>query len=97
MGHLVTGVAQAATNTNGPAVISLAAGILGWTLLFGVATPVAIVMGHMARKQIRQTGQPGDGFAITGLLLGYLQVAIGALILFLVTVVGVGLFAAFSD
>ena len=36
------------------AIISLVAGILGWTLLPFVGSIAAIVTGHMARKEIRQ-------------------------------------------
>ena len=39
---------------------------------------VAIVLGHMARKQIRESGgtQQGDGMALAGLILGYLVTAL---------------------
>lgn len=42
-------------------------------LVFGfVFSPAAIVLGHIARKQIRETGEDGDGFALAGLIMGYL-------------------------
>jgi hypothetical protein len=59
----------------GSFVTSLAAGFTG----FGAI--VAIILGHLARRQIRETGERGDGFAIAGLVLGYAQVALGALVL----------------
>ena len=34
--------------------------------------PAAIIMGHVAKKQIRQTGEQGDGLATAGLWLGYI-------------------------
>ena len=37
-----------------------------------VFSPAAIVMGHVAKKQIRQTGESGEGLATAGLWLGYL-------------------------
>ncbi|WP_236718521.1 DUF4190 domain-containing protein [Actinoplanes sp. TFC3] len=37
-----------------------------------VFAPAAIVMGHVAKKQIRQTGEGGDGLATAGLWLGYI-------------------------
>jgi hypothetical protein len=37
-----------------------------------VFAPAAIIMGHIARKQIRQTGEEGDGLALAGLILGYI-------------------------
>jgi hypothetical protein len=37
-----------------------------------VFSPAAIVMGHVAKKQIRTTGESGDGLATAGLWLGYI-------------------------
>jgi hypothetical protein len=37
-----------------------------------VFSPLAIVFGHMAKKQIRETGEDGDGLATAGLVLGYI-------------------------
>jgi hypothetical protein len=62
------------------AVISLVAGILGWTLLPFLGSLVAIVTGHMARKEIRQNPTlEGDTMAIIGLVLGWVAV-IGTLL-----------------
>jgi hypothetical protein len=36
-----------------------------------VFAPVAIPLGHVARRQIRQTGEDGDGLALAGLIMGY--------------------------
>lgn len=41
-------------------------------LIFGfLAGLLGIVFGHIARAQIRQTGQAGAGMALAGLVLGY--------------------------
>jgi Domain of unknown function (DUF4190) len=37
-----------------------------------VFAPAAIVMGHVAKKQIRQTGEGGEGLATAGLWMGYI-------------------------
>ena len=37
-----------------------------------IFAPVAIVLGHLAKKQIRQTGEQGEGLATAGLWLGYI-------------------------
>jgi hypothetical protein len=42
---------------------------------------VAIVMGHVARAQIRRTGEHGGGFAIAGLVLGYVGLVVGLVLL----------------
>ena len=70
------------------AVISLVAGILGWTLLPVLGTLVAIVTGHMARAEIRRSGGAleGDGLAIGGLILGWLSAllwVVGIVVLFM--------------
>jgi hypothetical protein len=39
----------------------------------------AIVLGHMARHQIKRTGEQGAGMALAGLLLGWAAVILGVL------------------
>ncbi len=55
------------------AVVSLVAGILGWTLLPLIGSLGAIITGHMARGEIRRSAGTinGDGYAIAGLVLGW--------------------------
>jgi hypothetical protein len=69
------------------AIISLVAGILGWTLAPLLGSIGAVVCGHLARAEIRREPDrlEGDGFAIAGLVLGWGQIILG--ILFLVVVV----------
>src|SRR4029450_1231824 len=45
-----------------------------------IFAPAAIILGHMAKKQIRQTGEQGEGLAPAGLWLGYIFTALGVLI-----------------
>lgn len=58
------------------AIISLVAGILGWTLLPLLGSLGAIITGHMARGEIRRSAGTldGSGFALTGLILGWASV-----------------------
>ena len=44
-----------------------------------VFSPAAIVLGHIAKKQIRQTGEQGEGLATAGLWLGYIFTGLGPL------------------
>ncbi|MEZ5544374.1 MAG: DUF4190 domain-containing protein [Lysobacteraceae bacterium] len=74
--------------TNTLAIVSLVAGILSWILAPFLGPIVAIITGHMARKEIRNAPDryEGDGLAIGGLILGYAQLAmivLGVLVLFL--------------
>ena len=45
----------------------------------------AVILGHAARGQIRQTGERGDGMAVAGLVLGYLGISVWVLIILIVT------------
>jgi len=75
--------AQGQTNTL--AVVSLVTAIIApfahFTGIGGVTlTIVSIVTGHMARRQIRQTGERGDGFALAGLIISYVHLALSVLV-----------------
>ncbi|HEY7325046.1 MAG TPA: DUF1707 and DUF4190 domain-containing protein [Streptosporangiaceae bacterium] len=80
-----------AAATNGLAVASLACGL--GQLVFGpLATVPAIVLGHMARSQIRRTGEQGDGLALGGLVLGWGAVILGILaIVAVIALAGIGM------
>ena len=66
--------------TNGLAIASLACGLAQFA--FGpLATIPAIVLGHMARSQIRRTGEQGDGLALAGLVLGWGAVILGIVLI----------------
>ena len=68
-------------------------GVGGITLII-----VSLVTGHMARSQIKKTGEGGAGLALAGLIISYVHLAISALVFILffgliIAVIG-GLFAA---
>lgn len=63
-------VPSAPPRTNSYAIASLACG-LGQAVLGPLPTIPAIVLGHIGRRQIRQTGETGDGLALAGLILGW--------------------------
>jgi uncharacterized protein DUF1707/uncharacterized protein DUF4190 len=66
------------TGTNGFAIASLACGI-GQFVVGPLTTIPAIVFGHIARSQIRRTGEQGAGLALAGLALGWAVVILGIL------------------
>jgi len=77
------------TSTNGLAIASLVCGIAQFG--FGLfATIPAIVLGHMARSQIRRTGEQGAGLALAGLALGWAAVILGILVLVIVLAIAAG-------
>ena len=61
------------------ATTSLIMGVLGWTLIPIVGGIIAVITGHMAKKDIRQSDGllGGDGIATAGLILGYSNLAVG--------------------
>jgi len=73
--------------TNGLAIASLVCGV--GTFVIGLSFIPAIICGHIARRQIRQTGEQGGDLALAGLILGYvggaLFIAAVLAIVFLVT------------
>ena len=66
--------------TNGLAIASLACG-LGQFAFGPLATIPAIVLGHMARSQIKRTGEQGAGLALAGLVLGWGAVILGIVLI----------------
>ncbi|MDN6159173.1 MAG: DUF4190 domain-containing protein [Brevibacterium sp.] len=65
--------------TNTLAIIALVCSIFGVMSSIFIAGIAGIVMGHMARKQIRQSGERGDGMAVAALWVGYVGTALGLL------------------
>jgi hypothetical protein len=66
--------------TSGLAIGSLVCGIAE-LFTFGFAAIPAVILGHLARAHIRETGERGDGMAVAGLVLGYLAIGIWTLII----------------
>lgn len=60
-------------STSGLATAALVCGV-GQLVVGFPAGIAAIILGHKARRRIRQTGEQGDGMAVAGLVLGYLGV-----------------------
>jgi hypothetical protein len=68
-------------------------GVGGITLII-----VSLVTGHMARSQIKKTGEGGAGLALAGLIISYVHLAISVVVFIfffslIIAVIG-GLFAA---
>jgi hypothetical protein len=61
--------------TNSLAVASLVFGIVSWFVCPFIGGLLAVILGHVARGQIRRTGEGGGGLAIAGLILGYFHLA----------------------
>jgi len=74
--------------TSGKATGSLIAGIAAYVILPFFSAIIAIVLGHLGLSEIKKSGGrlKGDGLAIAGLVLGYLQVALLPLILIIAAI-----------
>lgn len=64
------------------AVASMICGI-GQIFFWFLAGIPAIVLGHVARRQIRETGEAGSGMALAGMIMGYIGVLLPALLVVL--------------
>ncbi len=71
------------------AKVSVACAVLG-LCTSGMSAVPAIVTGHLALARIRRTNGDGTGLAITGLVLGYLELAFVALWFILAVLFGFG-------
>ena len=73
--------------TNTWAIVSLVSSIVGWVFFPIIGGLVGIITGHMARREIKDSlgAQGGDGLAIAGLIIGYLNLLIscGGVLIFL--------------
>jgi len=64
--------------TNGMAIASM---VLGIVWIYWIGSVLALVFGYIARRQIRERGQAGDGMAIAGIVLGWIGVGVFLLVM----------------
>ncbi|MEV4274291.1 DUF4190 domain-containing protein [Actinoplanes xinjiangensis] len=64
-------------NTSALAIASLVCSIAG--VVTCISAPVGVVLGHLAKRQIRETGEGGEGLATAGLWVGYILTVIGVI------------------
>jgi hypothetical protein len=79
--------------TNPMAIASMTTSIVGLPLLmcYGLGLPVSIVgaiLGHIAKRQIRERDEQGEGMALAGIIMGWIGtglavLGVGALIVFI--------------
>jgi hypothetical protein len=58
--------------TNGLAIAAMICGIVGVCSPIGI---LALIFGNIAKRQIRESGEQGDGMATAGVVLGWIGVA----------------------
>jgi hypothetical protein len=77
--------------TNSRAVASMICGVAEF-FTFGLTSIPAVILGHIARGEIRRTGEAGDGLAVTGLILGWLAISLW-LLFWVFVLVGFGAYS----
>ena len=60
---------QPGGTTNTMAIVSLVLSLAG--LATFITAPVGAVLGHVAKRQIRERGEQGDGMAMAGIIIGW--------------------------
>ncbi|MDI1460048.1 DUF4190 domain-containing protein [Catellatospora sp. KI3] len=55
---------------NTMALVAMILAIAG--LLIPITAPIGAILGHMAIKQVRQTGEEGEGMAKAGIIVGWI-------------------------
>jgi hypothetical protein len=78
-----------ATGTNSLAIASMVLGVAEFFTAGLTAIP-AVICGHIARRQMKQTAERGDGLATSGLVLGYMAIIFWA-VLIAASLVGVAI------
>lgn len=81
--------------TNGMAIASMVVSIVGIAGLCayglgGFIGAVGAILGHVARRQVRERGEGGDGMALAGIIVGWIAVGLAV-----ITVAGFALFFIF--
>lgn len=82
--------------TSSLAVVSLIFGILAYVFLPGIGALIAVICGHSARSEIRRAPPgsiEGDGVALAGLILGWIQLGFCLVVIGFVILVIVGAIA----
>ncbi len=62
--------APPSTKTNGLAIAALVLALVGFASC--ITAPVGAILGHVASKQIRQTGEGGEGMAKAAIIIGWI-------------------------
>lgn len=75
--------------TNTMAMLSLIISCVG-IFTGGLLAIVGVILGHIGLNQIKKTGESGRGLGLAGLIIGYIQVAVIAIIVLLFFIAFIG-------
>lgn len=71
------GAPAAGAQQNSMALVSLILSLVG--VLTWITAPIGAILGHVAMKQIKQTGEAGEGMAKAGIIVGWIITGLGVL------------------
>jgi hypothetical protein len=71
--------------TNGMAIAALVLSLVG--VASCITAPVGAILGHVARKQIRQSGESGEGMALAAIIVGWILTGLLVLVILVYVVV----------
>ncbi len=57
------------------------AGICVWGPLSLFVSPVGAILGHVAKRRVKETGEAGDSMALTGIILGWIGLGVSIILL----------------
>ncbi|WP_405103155.1 DUF4190 domain-containing protein [Micromonospora sp. NBC_01412] len=79
--------------TNGMAIAALVLALVGFASC--ITAPVGAIMGHVAQKQIRQTGEGGEGMAKAAIIIGWILTGLMVLgIIFYIVMIVIAIYAS---
>ena len=76
-----------AQSTNGMAIASLVCSIVSYVFAPLIGALLGVIFGHIALSQLKTSEEQGHGFAVAGLVLGYIHLALVALLVVFIIVV----------
>jgi hypothetical protein len=68
-----------ANSTNVLAIVSLIASVASFIFLPVIGAIAGIITGHIALRQIKETGEQGRALALWGTIVGYIHIGLGVL------------------
>jgi len=85
-GYQGAAIGYAPRPTNGLSIAAMTVSIVGLPLLtcYGIGLFVSLagaIMGHIARRQVKDRGDAGGGMALAGIIVGWIGVGLGLLII----------------
>jgi hypothetical protein len=72
--------------TNGMAIAAMVVSIVGlaglcaWGPLSLFVSPVGAILGHVAKRKVKTTGEAGDSMALVGIILGWIGLGLSILL-----------------